>query len=123
MSGGDLAVAVERCDDLVWATLRGELDLATVVQLEVELPSPHKGDAVVIDLRQLDFIDSIGVRAMMQLDVTARAEDWSLVLAGARGHVKRVLEVCGVHRRISMVDDPEEVASLDRRRDGAGTRK
>ncbi len=44
------------------------------------------------------------ITALMQLDVTARAEHWSVVLVGARGHVKRVLELCHVHKRISMVD-------------------
>ena len=122
MSGEDLTVAVERRDDLLCATLRGELDLATVAQLEVELPSPHRGDTLIIDLQELSFIDSMGVRAVMQLDLTARAEHWSVVLVGARGHVKRVLELCYVHQRISMVDDPAEVALLARRGDGPGIR-
>ena len=111
MSETGLIVAVERRGDAVWARLNGELDLALVDHLEAALPVVHRGETLVVDLGELRFIDSVGVRVLMRLDVEARADEWSLVLVRARGHVKRVLELCHVHERITMLDDPATMAS------------
>jgi len=46
-------------------TLRGELDLATVPRLEHALANAGE-DVVVIDLRGLTFMDSTGVRVLLE---------------------------------------------------------
>jgi anti-sigma B factor antagonist len=81
----------------------GELDLATAPALESALarafeePSEH----VVLDLRELEFIDSSGLRTL--LTARRQAEDadrkFSLV-AGHRG-LERTLEIAGVHKVFS----------------------
>ena len=46
--------------------VRGELDLATAPQLEEALVSAiEAGDEVVLDLRELEFMDSSGVRVLV----------------------------------------------------------
>lgn len=105
-----MIIAVERCGDAILASLTGELDLASVGHLEAALPAVHRGETLIVDLGELRFIDSMGVRLLMGLDVTARAEGWSLTLVGARGHVKRVLELCHVHQRITMREDTATTA-------------
>lgn len=78
----------------------GELDLATAPALEEALQRSFDGDAahVVLDLRELEFIDSSGLRTLLtarrQADVSGK--QFSLV-AGHRG-LERTLEIAGVHK-------------------------
>lgn len=111
MTGNELIIRVGRENDTIRVTLSGALDLVTTPQLEAAFPSPRPDETACVDLEALVFIDSRGIRALMQLDVTARAEGWSLVLVGAQGHVKRVLELCRVHGRIRMIDDAHNASS------------
>ncbi len=78
----------------------GELDLATAPALEAALARALEtaaGRRVVLDLRELEFIDSSGLRTL--LTARKQAEDagagFSLV-AGHRG-LERTLEIAGVH--------------------------
>jgi anti-sigma B factor antagonist len=78
---------------------RGELDLATAPALETALDGAlTEAPRVVLDLRELDFIDSSGLRTL--LSARKRAEDsgaeFSLV-AGDRG-LERTLEIAGVKK-------------------------
>jgi anti-sigma B factor antagonist len=79
----------------------GELDLATAPALENALTRAFEGETaarVVLDLRELEFIDSSGLRTL--LTARRRADDagadFSLV-AGHRG-LERTLEIAGVHK-------------------------
>jgi anti-anti-sigma factor len=104
----DLSADVSRRDGVVWATPRGELDLATAPQLEALLPPLGAGDALVLDLRELRFIDSSGIRFLMLLDMRARAQQWTLTLVAVDGTVRRVLDLCRIPDRIRTVEDPDD---------------
>ena len=78
----------------------GELDLATAPALDAALARALESvgaGRVVLDLRELEFIDSSGLRSL--LTARKQAEDagarFSLV-AGHRG-LERTLEIAGVH--------------------------
>ena len=78
----------------------GELDFATAPALGQELERAFECDAdrVVLDLRELAFIDSSGIRALLiarRKADSARA-DFALV-AGDRA-LERTLEIAGIHR-------------------------
>ena len=78
----------------------GELDLATAPALEAALGRAFEEGSgrVVLDLRELEFIDSSGLRTL--LTARKRAEEagsrFSLI-AGHRG-LERTLEIAGVHK-------------------------
>jgi anti-anti-sigma factor len=78
----------------------GELDLATAPALEDALQSGFDSDAarVVLDLRELEFIDSSGLRTLLtaRRNAEAASKQFSLV-AGHRG-LERTLEIAGVHK-------------------------
>ena len=93
------SVRTEQRGDAAVVVPTGELDLATAPALEAALRGAFAGaGSVVLDLRELEFIDSSGLRTLL----TARrhAEDagaaFSLV-AGHRG-LERTLEIAGVHK-------------------------
>jgi anti-sigma B factor antagonist len=93
-------VRTEQHGDASVVVPTGELDLATAPALEEALGRAFDGDhaRVVLDLRELEFIDSSGLRTL--LTARRRSEDsgaqFSLV-AGHRG-LERTLEIAGVHK-------------------------
>jgi anti-sigma B factor antagonist len=94
------SVRTERHGDAAVVVPTGELDLATAPALEAALLRAFqaaRAGSVVLDLRELDFIDSSGLRTL--LTARRQAENagaaFSLV-AGHRG-LERTLEIAGVH--------------------------
>lgn len=77
--------------------LAGELDLSGARQLEARLDEAEReGTArLVIDLRALSFIDSTGLRLLLQADARARERGCDLVLRPGEPGVQRVFEVTG----------------------------
>ena len=89
--GGQFSLAQEVEDDVVRMRLFGELDLATVPDLEHGLE--HAGDlaprAMVLDLGELTFIDSAGLRAIL----SAKKARQGLTLIGGNSTVRRMFEL------------------------------
>jgi anti-anti-sigma factor len=92
----------------VTIALGGELDIATLAELEAAVPAMAPGELLVLDLRDLLFLDSSSIHVLMRLDVASRAEGWTLVAVRARPDVQRVLDICHVSDRIRTVDSPDE---------------
>lgn len=93
-------VRIEPRGDVAVVVPTGELDLATAPALEAALGRAFESAGagrIVLDLRELEFIDSSGLRTL--LTARKQAEDagaqFSLI-AGHRG-LERTLEIAGVH--------------------------
>jgi anti-anti-sigma factor len=75
----------------------GELDIATAARLERALLDDREpGDRVVLDLGDLEFIDSTGLRAIVRGAEAARRDGWELSLRPGPPPVQRVFEIAGV---------------------------
>jgi anti-anti-sigma factor len=95
---------------LALVTLRGELDLPGAAQLEPELGRLAREpglDAVALDLRGLDFLDSSGLRVLMAADRALRDRDRRLVLVRGPQPVQRVFELTRMTERLEFVDAPD----------------
>ena len=80
-------------------TLRpaGELDIGTAPKLERALLEDRRaGDRIVLDLADLEFIDSTGLRVIVQAAAAAEQGHWELRLRHGRPAVRRVFEISGV---------------------------
>jgi anti-anti-sigma factor len=79
-------------------TVRGEVDLATATDLEAIVRSALDGapDGVVLDLAQLTFIDSSGLRVLVALAKDAESRGTALALRNLPRHAQRVLELTGL---------------------------
>ncbi len=72
--------------------LRGELDMATVPRLlDAVAPALHEPGDLLLDLRELSFMDSTGLDAMIQ--IAEPLVDGALLLTGPQHIVKRVLDI------------------------------
>ncbi len=76
----------------------GEIDLATAPRMEGAVADLLERGfrQVVVDLRQVDFMDSQGIRALVNANDRARDEDAMLSLILGKGVSRSVLELCGV---------------------------
>jgi anti-sigma B factor antagonist len=88
-------------------TLRGELDLAAVPLLEPELERLAGAPgfaAVVLDLRGLDFLDSSGLRLLVEADRVLGDCERGLVLVRGPQPVQRMFELTDLADRLEFVD-------------------
>ena len=78
--------------------LSGELDLSTADQLiDVLAEDRTSAGDVVLDLSELTFIDSSGLRVLLDT-VRSLGERGTLVLRRPSGEVARVFEVSGIEQ-------------------------
>jgi anti-sigma B factor antagonist len=86
----------------------GELDLATAEVLEANLKEVESSepDVLVLDLRELEFMDSTGLRAVIAADARARERGGRLVVVRAPEEVDRVFRLTRMDQHLELVDEP-----------------
>jgi anti-sigma B factor antagonist len=103
--------------------LAGEIDLSTAPFLQDELLRLTFEDGVtdlVIDLRDVEFMDSTGVGAIAASYRHLRDRDGRLALAGPTPSIAKVCDISGLARVLPMARTVEEaVAGLRGRRQPA----
>ena len=84
--------------DIVRVVPVGELDLATTGQLEQQLHELRDAgfEQIVLDLRELTFIDSSGIRILVAEHHYAEQAEHGFSLISGPPAVQRALEVCGL---------------------------
>jgi stage II sporulation protein AA (anti-sigma F factor antagonist) len=104
-------VDVQRRGRAAVIVVAGELDLATGPELEAELHdiSPSDTELVVVDLRQLEFMDSTGLSIIVRAHQRLSGEGCELGLVRGSPQVQRLLDLTGVADRIALVAQPEEL--------------
>ena len=101
MAAAGFDVNVDR-QGVLW--LSGELDMrATDAFAAAAGAIPETEGDVIVDLSRLEFIDSSGIRAILELGVPGRR----LILRGPSPRVKKVLDLTGIigRRGITLADD------------------
>jgi len=81
----------------------GELDIATVDELETTLDelAGLGFRRIVLDLRELEFMGSCGLRLLVLHTQRARREGYELVLIDGPPAVRRVIEICGLREQLA----------------------
>ena len=90
-------------------SVSGELDLASSPALEVELERLAAGSAplVIVDLRELEFMDSTGLSVLVRAHQRAQESGQRFGLVNGSHQVKRLLSLTGVADRLTLADTPE----------------
>jgi anti-sigma B factor antagonist len=104
-------VDVRRNGAAAVVAVSGELDLASGPELEAELDQLTGPDIqlVVIDLRNLDFMDSTGLSILVRAHQRLAGEGSEMGLVKGSQQVQRLLDLTGVAERLRLVDAPEEL--------------
>jgi anti-anti-sigma factor len=99
--------------DTAVVALSGELDVAGTALLENELDrivADHEPSGVVIDLSDLAFMDSTGLRLIVLADDRARGDGRRLTLVRGQPDVHRVFEITRMTERLNFVDAASEAS-------------
>jgi len=101
------AVDAEYTGGCVRLALRGELDVATVAVLDDELRRAWSHDIrrVEIDLRDLTFMGSAGVAAILEANARASAVGCALTLVRGGERVHRIFELTGIEDQFAFRPD------------------
>ena len=87
--------------------LQGDLDLASADAVAQRLDAlAEAGDPVVLDLDRLAFMDSSGLRVVLQAAENSRAGRWSFSLTAGSEQVRNLFESAGVTDRLPIVPAP-----------------
>jgi anti-sigma B factor antagonist len=85
-------------------TVRGELDMSTVPDLERKLDPAlaDPGASIMLDLSECEFIDSTGIALIVRAWQQLGREAGRLVLCSHNLQVRRLLKITGVESSIPM---------------------
>jgi anti-anti-sigma factor len=88
----------------------GELDIATAGQLERAVDEATAGAVaeLVLDLRELTFMDSTGLRTLAQANVKAGQAGTALSIWRGPRQIERVLEISGLGPLLPLADAPAD---------------
>ena len=86
----------------------GELDLGTASRLERCLEDLlGRREPVLLDLRELTFMDSTGLCALLKAREQAEATDWALAMVRPQGQALVTLRQSGAERLLPFVEAEE----------------
>jgi anti-sigma B factor antagonist len=100
-----LTIVSERREDAHYVAPKGELDIATAAQLERVLVEVEQtdADAIVLDLSGLEFIDSTGLRVVLDANERNRGSDGRFRLIAGAPAVDRLLDIVGLRERLPLI--------------------
>ena len=86
--------------------LSGELDIMSSPEVDKELRRVEAtdADAIVLDLSGLQFVDSTGLRLLIQAEQRSRWDAGRLSLKRPPGRVQRVFEIAGIDKLLPFDD-------------------
>jgi anti-sigma B factor antagonist len=101
--------------DAVIVAVKGELDLASSPSLSEELERTSEAGTglVILDLRELAFMDSTGLSVVVRAHQNAVESGRRFAVVRGGKQVERLLMLTGVGDRLTVVDQPEDL--LDER--------
>lgn len=100
--------AVSRATTLA---LSGELDLLSspVLQRAVDAAAGSDVELIIVDLRQLEFMDSTGLHVIVQAQHRMHENGRRFVLIRGPEVVQRLFDLTGVADALTVIDSPDEL--------------
>ena len=94
-------------------TVRGEIDIATSPQLKLALDEAIRESvgAFVLDLCEVEFLDSSGLNLVLRARAALAREARPLAIVCPPGPVRRVMEIAGVDDLLFLYDTHADVSA------------
>ena len=101
------SVTVSTDGDRSTVALRGELDLSGVdrARQAIEQAEADQAQLLILDLSELDFIDSTGLEVMLHAARRAHDDGRRLIVRRPSRYVRRLLEMTAIDQSLDIVDD------------------
>ena len=92
-------------------SLRGELDVESSQEMKSEVRKLISSEApnVVIDLTNVNYVDSSGLGTLIALQKDARFNGGSLSIVGASQQIRRVMKMTNLDKLFELYDKLDEV--------------
>ena len=93
--------------------VRGDVDIDTAPRLTEALDAAIRGTrgAFVVDLCEVDFLDSSGVSVLVRARAVLGREDRALVVICPPGPARRIFEVAGIADLLALFESRERAAA------------
>lgn len=106
IADGTLVVRTEKDQSTHTIALCGELDLANAATAEAELKASLEADGteIVVDMRELEFIDSTGIALLVATLGHGGGEARVRFIPSSSPAVARVLELTGLAERLPLAE-------------------
>lgn len=105
----DFEVMTRRTVDGAVVTPRGEIDLVTIDEVRARVDEARQqANLVYLDLREVTFIDSAGIRLVVEGARDLAAQGGELIVVRGTAVVSRVFYLVGLDGRVRMVDAPPD---------------
>jgi anti-anti-sigma factor len=103
-----LRVEQRTAPDRVVLELHGELDLSAAPLLAAEIERAENGEhgVLVLDLENLDFVDSAGLRVILAAHERALGSSREFAITTGTPQVRRLFEIAGVGEHLRTIDQP-----------------
>ncbi len=95
-------------------TFKGELDHHTASQIRDEIDNCYKDNLlknIVIDLKNLSFMDSSGIGVIMGRYKKVNKKNGSLCLINANSRIRKILKMSGVLKLVKVYSNLDEAIS------------
>jgi anti-sigma B factor antagonist len=112
MSGeNDFSISSHRDGDATVVAPVGEVDLVSVDEVRTQVrDAAGASRRVVLDLRQVTFMDSSALRLLVEAQQLAEQDGFSFAVVRGPASLERLFEVTGLDGRLELHDDPAQAA-------------
>ena len=102
----EFELRADRTGTTASVAITGELDIATLPEFEQVVRSVRSPDMerLVVDLRQVTFMDSMGIEQLLRLHTELAEAGAELLVVRGPHAVHRVFELTGLDRVLAIVD-------------------
>jgi anti-sigma B factor antagonist len=93
--------------------VRGEVDISTATQLTEALDAAIRESvgAFVVDLCDVEFLDSSGVNVLVRARAVLGREERALVVVCPPGPARRIFQRAGISDLLALFDSPDDAAA------------
>jgi anti-sigma B factor antagonist len=101
-------LATEQDGDVVRVALSGELDMSTAASVEERLMELEQGaslEGVVLDLRDVRFIDSTGLSLLINAHSRGQKAGRRVTIVPGSGAPRRIIETTGLGSRLDVAEE------------------
>ena len=111
-----MEVRTVREDNVLVATIHGRIDSATVSEFQhlLETAISDEDSAVIIDLENLNYINSAGLRAVLVIAKNLWKRDAKLALYSLQSSIQEVFSIAGFDKIIQICGSKTEALDTTR---------
>jgi anti-sigma B factor antagonist len=105
-----MEIDIKEMNEIQILSVKGSIDADTASEFDQSLEKQISGgrDRIILDLSQLEYISSAGLRVIMKAAKKMEITGGEMAIVGLRGVVQEVFKVSGFYSLFNIYDSEEE---------------